>query len=175
MPGTRNSARSCISTPPAFQTMPMSPKCRCSTNSTLLFKEISDATHGNVWVDIKDGYFSNNPGLVGSDFAACLPQRFAGWFSLYPSGVGIPYLLRSNPKPEAMQYLNVDGTYPIPTEVWGWMMTTTTPRITSRSSAAICQYLSTGRCCGCGTTTYQDREILGNKVCSLSKKKIITM
>ena len=36
------------------------------------------------------GISSNNPGLVGSDFAAGPSLGFAGWFSLYPSRRGVP-------------------------------------------------------------------------------------
>ena len=65
------------------------------TKVTLQYKQLSIvgcdpyATHGNVWADIKEGFFSNNPGLVVSDFAAGPSLGFAGSFSLYPSSAGV--------------------------------------------------------------------------------------
>jgi len=65
-------------------------------------------THGKVWADIKDGFFSNNPGLVKSDFAAGPSMGFAGYFSLYPSSLAYP-IYRANLKDTVYQYINLDG------------------------------------------------------------------
>jgi hypothetical protein len=61
-----------------------------------------------VWADIKEGFFSNNPGLVKSDFAAAPSMGFAGWFQLYPSSLAYP-IYRANLKSDALQFLNSAG------------------------------------------------------------------
>jgi hypothetical protein len=66
------------------------------------------ATHGKVWADIKEGFFSNNPGLVKSDFAAAPSMGFAGWFKLYPSGLAYP-IYRATLKDTAFQHINLSG------------------------------------------------------------------
>ncbi len=84
------------------------------TKVTLQYKQLSIvgsdpyATHGNVWADIKEGFFSNNPGLVVSDFAAGPSLGFAGSFSLYPSSLAFP-IYRAELKESALQYLNLEG------------------------------------------------------------------
>jgi ELWxxDGT repeat protein len=84
------------------------------TKSTLQYKQHSIigvnpyATHGKVWADIKEGFFSNNPGLVQSDFAALPSKGFAGWFKLYPSSLTYP-IYRARLKDSSFQYLNLTG------------------------------------------------------------------
>jgi len=67
------------------------------------------ATHGVVWADIKDGFFSGNPGLVRSDFGAASSMNNAGLFSLYPSALAYP-VYRTTLKSDALQYLNEAGS-----------------------------------------------------------------
>jgi hypothetical protein len=84
------------------------------TKSTLQYKQHSIigadpyATHGKVWADIKKGFFSNNPGLVRSDFAAAPSMGSAGWFKLFPSGLAYP-IYRATLKDTAFQYINLSG------------------------------------------------------------------
>jgi len=66
------------------------------------------ATHGKVWADIKDGFFSNNPGLVVSDFAAGPSMGFAGYFVYTPSSLAYS-IYRANLKDTAFQHLNISG------------------------------------------------------------------
>jgi len=66
------------------------------------------ATHGKVWADIKDGFFSNNPGLVKSDFAAAPSKNNAGYFVFTPSSLAYP-IYRASIKSNYFQYLNLDG------------------------------------------------------------------
>ena len=85
------------------------------TKVTLQYKQHSIigsdpyATHGNIWADIKDGFFSNNPGLVVSDFAAGPSLGFSGNFSFYPSTLAYP-IYRAELKDTAYQHINLDGT-----------------------------------------------------------------
>ena len=126
------------------------------TKVTLQYKQHSIigsdpyATHGKVWADIKDGYFSINAPLVQSDFAAGPSMGFAGNFSFYPSALAYP-IYRAELKDADYQYINLDGITQFRLR-FAMMMTTTIQLITSRSSAGICRYPSTGRCCGCGIT-----------------------
>jgi ELWxxDGT repeat protein len=84
------------------------------TKVTLQYKQHSIigadpyATHGKVWADIKEGFFSNNPGLVKSDFAAAPSMGFAGYFVFTPSPLAYP-IYRATLKDTAFQYLNLDG------------------------------------------------------------------
>jgi len=66
------------------------------------------ATHGKVWADIKDGFFSNNPGLVKSDFAAAPSKNNAGYFVFTPSSLAYP-IYRASINSNYFQYLNLDG------------------------------------------------------------------
>jgi ELWxxDGT repeat protein len=85
------------------------------TKATLQVKEhswIGDPpylTLGNLWADIRQGWFSNNPGLVKSDFAAAPSMGFAAWLKLTPSPMAYP-IFRANIKSAAFQYINLTGT-----------------------------------------------------------------
>ncbi len=48
------------------------------------------ATHGPMVADIKEGFFSNNPALVLSDFVAAPSKSFAGSFVYTPSALAYP-------------------------------------------------------------------------------------
>ena len=65
-------------------------------------------THGSLWADIKEGFFSNNAPLVVSDFGAAPSMGFAGYFNLYPSSTAYP-IYRSNLKDTSLQHLNSAG------------------------------------------------------------------
>jgi peptide/nickel transport system substrate-binding protein len=67
------------------------------------------ASHGRVWADIKKGFFSNNPGLVRSDFAAAASLNFAGFFKYTPSSLKYK-IYRANLKSSAFKYINLAGT-----------------------------------------------------------------
>jgi len=66
------------------------------------------ATHGNVWADIKAGFFSNNPTLVQSDFAAQSSLNNAGFFVFTPSSLAYPIFI-AEMKSSAYQFLNQTG------------------------------------------------------------------
>jgi hypothetical protein len=66
------------------------------------------ANHGKVWADIKKGFFSNNPALVQSDFAASPSKNYAGYFVNKPSGLAYP-IYRTKLKDTSFQYLNLTG------------------------------------------------------------------
>ncbi len=65
-------------------------------------------THGNVWADIKEGYFSNNPALVQADFAALSSMNNAGFFEFTPSSLAYPIYI-AEMKAGAYEYLNITG------------------------------------------------------------------
>jgi hypothetical protein len=65
-------------------------------------------THGKVWADIKEGFFSNNAGLVVSDFGAAPSMLFAGFFKFTPSSTAFP-IYRASLKIPSFQYVNLAG------------------------------------------------------------------
>jgi len=66
-------------------------------------------TLGGTWADIRHGWFSNNPGLVKSDFAAAPSMGFAGLFKLTPTPLAYP-VFRATLKSDAFQYINLAGS-----------------------------------------------------------------
>jgi len=65
-------------------------------------------SHGNIWADIKEGFYSNNAALVQSDFAAAPSMGFAGYFVWVPSSLAYP-IYRVNLKDTALEYFNLNG------------------------------------------------------------------
>jgi ELWxxDGT repeat protein len=85
------------------------------TKSSLQIKEhswVGDPpylTLGNLWADIRQGWFSDNPGLVKSDFAAAPSMGFAGWLKV--ATTPLPYtVFRASIKSSAFQYINLAGS-----------------------------------------------------------------
>jgi len=66
-------------------------------------------THGSIWADIREGFYSNNAALVQSDFAAAPSMGFAGSFKYVPSSLAYK-IYRSSLKADALEYLNINGT-----------------------------------------------------------------
>jgi len=85
------------------------------TQAVLQYKQLAIvgsnpyATHGTLRADIKNGFFSNNPQLVQSDFGAASSMNNAGYFKFVPSSLAYP-IYRATLKADALQYLNLTGS-----------------------------------------------------------------
>jgi len=84
------------------------------TKASLQYKQMEyigndpNNTHGVLWADIKTGFFSNNPGLVKSDFGAASSMNNAGYFKFASSVTAYP-IYRAPLKDNAFPYVNLSG------------------------------------------------------------------
>jgi len=82
--------------------------------ASLQYKQLSfvggdpNLNYGKLWTDIKKGFFSNNPGLVKSDFGAAPSLRYAGYFKFAPTSTAYP-IYRALLKKASFPYINLNG------------------------------------------------------------------